>query len=89
MWNTDERSGIIKCMCPRCLRDRNEGLYLDGIFIPEENMRMVVCSLCGINDVLMQRTMTDPAPIVMRAINLVVYINFHTLTGFIRSRRTL
>lgn len=39
---------IVECNCLQCLRGRSEGEYLlNGTFIPAENMRMILCPVCG------------------------------------------
>ena len=37
----------MKCQCRQCLRDRNEGVTIAGVFIPAECTHMVVCPICG------------------------------------------
>lgn len=36
-----------ECECHRCLRDRDEGEYIERVFLPAEGTRMIVCQQCG------------------------------------------
>lgn len=36
-----------QCQCRRCLRERNEGAAVAGVFIPGEALQMIVCQVCG------------------------------------------
>ncbi len=36
-----------RCECRACLRDRQEGTTIAGVWMPAEVLRMVVCEQCG------------------------------------------
>ena len=36
-----------RCDCRACLRERNEGATVAGVWMPAEVLRMVVCAQCG------------------------------------------
>ena len=35
------------CKCRQCLRDRNEGNVIAGVFFPAELRTMILCQKCG------------------------------------------
>ncbi len=41
------RLGPERCDCRACLRERNEGTTVAGVWLPAEVQRMVVCAQCG------------------------------------------
>lgn len=42
-----EARTVGECGCLRCLRERDEGKAIAGIWLPAEFFTMVVCELCG------------------------------------------